>query len=196
LLAHFSGPHWVPIGYFAQPPAPSHRPFVPQLVAPWSLQTLRLSTVFAGKGVHVPRADVSAQLRHAPPQASLQHTPSTQKPDAQSEACAQVVPFVCLPQLWFTQATVGAQSAFVLHVWLQAPAAHAYGGQSWTPGALHAPCPSHVAAVLSRVPAHEGGTHTVSGPYLAQAPNPSHEPVSPHFVGPLSLQIMRGSGTP
>jgi hypothetical protein len=84
----------------------------------------------------------------------------------------------------------------VLHVVLHAPAAQANGGQSRTPGGLHVPCPSHVPGVLSRVPAHDGGTHTVSGPYFAQAPNPSHAPVWPHFAAPLSLQILRGSGTP
>jgi hypothetical protein len=89
----------VPVAYFAQPPAPSQRPFVPQVAAPWSLQTLRLSRVFAARGVHVPGAEVSAQLRHAPPQASLQQTPSTQNPDAQSVACVHAPPFVRLPQL-------------------------------------------------------------------------------------------------
>jgi hypothetical protein len=65
----------------------------------------------------------------------------------------------------------------VLHFVLHAPAAHAKGGQSMTPGALQVPWPSHVPAVLRRVPAHDGGTHTVSGPYFAHAPNPSHAPV-------------------
>jgi hypothetical protein len=78
----------------AQPLAPSQRPFVPQVVAPWSLQMLRLSTVFAAMGVQVPGADASAQLRHAPPQASLQHTPSVQKPDAQSAAFVHLPPIV------------------------------------------------------------------------------------------------------
>jgi hypothetical protein len=84
----------------------------------------------------------------------------------------------------------------LLHFVLQAPAAQAKGGQSITPGALHVPCPSHVPAVLRRVPAHDGGTHTVSTPYFAHAPKPSQAPVWPHFAAPLSLQIWRGSGTP
>jgi hypothetical protein len=123
--AHFSAPHTVPGAYFAQPPAPSQRPLVPHVPTPWSVQTLRLSSVLAAMGVQVPLADASAQLRHAPPQASLQQTPSTQNPDAQSAAAVQLLPFVCLPQLWFWQAMPGAQSAFALHVMLQAPAAHA-----------------------------------------------------------------------
>jgi hypothetical protein len=69
LLKHVSAPHTVPVAYLLQPPAPSHLPFVPHVVAPWSLHILRLSIVPAGMGVQVPRADASAQLLHAPPQA-------------------------------------------------------------------------------------------------------------------------------
>jgi hypothetical protein len=123
LAAHFSAPHTVPVAYFAQPPAPSQRPFVPHEVEPWSLQTLRLSTLLAGMGVHVPLAEASAQLRQEPVQAVSQHTPSTQKPDAQSVPAWHTPPFVSLPQLWFWQAMPGAQSAFVLQVMLQAPEA-------------------------------------------------------------------------
>jgi len=125
LLAHFSTPHTVPVAYFAHPPAPSQRPFVPQLALPRSWHTLRLSAVFAASGVQVPRAEDSAQLLHAPAQASLQQTPSVQKPEAQSAAFVHAPPFVCVPQLWFWQAMPGAQSAFVAHVVLQAPAAQA-----------------------------------------------------------------------
>ena len=46
-----------------------------------------------------PRADDSAQLRHAPPHVSLQHTPSTQNVDAQSAPFVQADPFASLPQL-------------------------------------------------------------------------------------------------
>jgi hypothetical protein len=125
LLTHFSGPHTVPAAYFAQPPAPSQRPLVLHIAAPWSLQTARGSAVFAATGVHVPFAEGSAQLLHAPVQASLQHTPSTQKPDAQSAFAVQAAPGTFGPQLWLTQAMLGAQSAFELHVVLHAPAAHA-----------------------------------------------------------------------
>jgi len=34
LFAHFSAPQTVFAGYFAQPPAPSQRPFVPHEAAP------------------------------------------------------------------------------------------------------------------------------------------------------------------
>jgi hypothetical protein len=63
------------------------------------LQTPRLSALPVASGVHVPRADDSAQLRHAPPHVSLQHTPSTQNVDAQSAPFVQADPFASLPQL-------------------------------------------------------------------------------------------------
>ena len=124
LLAHVSAPHTVFTAYFAQPPAPSQRPFVPQEAAPWSLQMPRLSRLFAVTGVHVPRVEASAQLWHAPAQAWLQQTPSTQKPDAQSVAWVQVPPSCLGPQLWFTQAMPAVQSASVEQIGLQAPDAH------------------------------------------------------------------------
>ena len=124
LLAHFSTPHTVLTAYFEHPPAPSQRPFVPQEVAPWSLQMPRLSRLFAVTGVHVPRVEASAQLWHAPAQAWLQQTPSTQKPDAQSEAIVQVPPSCLGPQLWFTHAMPVVQSASVVQLGLQVPEAH------------------------------------------------------------------------
>jgi hypothetical protein len=63
------------------------------------LQTPRLSAVAAPSGVHVPRAEASAQLRHAPPQVSLQHTPSTQNVDAHSLPFVHADPLASLPQL-------------------------------------------------------------------------------------------------
>jgi len=36
---HDAAAQTTPFAYTAQPPAPSHLPFVPQLVAPWSTQT-------------------------------------------------------------------------------------------------------------------------------------------------------------
>jgi hypothetical protein len=120
LVAHFSTPQTVFTAYFAHPPAPSQRPFVPQEVAPWSLQTPRRSEEFAGRGVHVPRVAGSEQLRQEPPQASLQQTPSTQKPDPQSDAFVQTPPSCLGPQLFLTHAMPAVQSMSVMHVSLQA----------------------------------------------------------------------------
>jgi len=126
----------------------------------------------------------------------LQHTPSTQKPEAQSAALLQTPPSCLGPQLWLTQAMPAVQSASLMHVGLQAPPAQRNGVQSRRPGGLHVPRPSHVPGVLRRSPAQEGSTQTVSAAYFAQAPKPSHVPVSPHFAAPLSVQTFRGSGLP
>lgn len=129
---------------------------MPHEAAPWSAHIFRTSDVPAGIGVHEPSEPASAQLRHAPPQAWLQQTPSTQKFDAHSAAFAQAPPFVLRPQLLLTHAMPGAQSASVVHVVLHAPIAHANGAHSLTPGAWQVPAPSHTPAVLRRVPAHDG----------------------------------------
>ena len=196
LVAHFSPAHCVPTAYLLQPPAPSQRPFVPHEAAPWSTQTARLSSVPCVSEVHVPFDDVSAQLRHAPPQATLQQTPSVQKPDAQSPAFVHVPPFSFNPQLWFTHAMPATQSASVVHDGLHAPDTQRNGVQSCSPGGLHVPTPSQVPAVLRRSPAHDGSEHTVSAAYFAHAPKPSHAPVCPQLVAPMSLQTLRGSGLP
>ena len=123
-LAHFSPTHGVPTAYLRHPPAPSQRPSVPHEVAPWSLQTLRLSTAPAASGVHLPFDDVSAQLRHEPVQAVSQQTPSAQKPDLQSVPTVQIPPGWRGPHLPPTHATPAMQSASEAQVSLQAFATH------------------------------------------------------------------------
>jgi hypothetical protein len=49
---------------------------------------------------------------HAPWQATAQHTPSVQKPEAHSSFFAQLEPFILRPQLPFMHCTPIAQSAF------------------------------------------------------------------------------------
>jgi hypothetical protein len=76
-------PQTVLDGYFWQAPAPSHEPFVPQLAAPRSVHSLP-GSVPAAMGPQVPSVPGPVPLRDAvhpwqrPPQATLQHTPSTQ----------------------------------------------------------------------------------------------------------------------
>jgi hypothetical protein len=89
------------------------------------VQTPCGSAAPAGLDAQVPSEVDSAQLRQEPVQAELQQTPSTQKLDAQSDACLQAPPVVSGPQLLLTQATPGAQSPFVAQVVLHAPAEHA-----------------------------------------------------------------------
>jgi hypothetical protein len=126
------------------------------------MQTPRGSGVAAGMGVQRPIADGSAQLRHAPPQGPSQHTPSTQKPLAQSVVAWQLWPRGFGPQLPFTHACPAWQSSSIWQETAQALFEQLYGQQFCTPGARQAPLPSQVAAVLRREPAHDGGAQMVS----------------------------------
>jgi hypothetical protein len=148
--------------YVWQPPSPSQRPFVEQALFPLSTQTPRGSGVAAGMGEQWPIAEGSAQLTHAPPQGPSQHTPSTQKPLAQSVVAWQLCPTGFGPQLPFTQACPSWHWSSVWQDVAQAPFEQRYGQQFWTPGARQTPLPSHVPAVLRRDPAHDGGAQIVS----------------------------------
>jgi hypothetical protein len=88
--------------YFWQPPTASHSPFWPHVDAPWSVQILRVSTASASSGQQVPSRPIRLQLRHGPLQATLQQTPSAQKPEAQSSGFWQAAPFMRGPQLPLT----------------------------------------------------------------------------------------------
>ena len=96
---HEGAMHWVSAAYFSQPPKPSQVPVVPQLGAPWSLQAARGSGAPSSVGQHVPSRPGSAHETQPPPHATLQQTPSAQKPEAQSALAVHVAPFIFLPQL-------------------------------------------------------------------------------------------------
>jgi hypothetical protein len=107
---------------------------VPQVAAVMSTQVPRGSTAPAAVEVQVP----VEQVRHAPAQALLQHTPwpagvsLTQNWLWQSVLAVQVCPSTLGPQLLLTQAIPSAQSALVVQRELQAPFAHRYLPQSRT----------------------------------------------------------------
>jgi hypothetical protein len=154
--------HTVPALYSWHPPSPSQRPFVEHEVLPLSVQMPRGSGVDAAMGEQRPMAEGRAQLEHAPAQGPSQHTPSTQKPLAQSVVAWQLCPRGFGPQLPFTQACPGWHSSSVVHEVAQAPFEQLYGQQFWTPAARQVPLPSHVPAVLRRDPAHDGCEQIVS----------------------------------
>jgi len=95
-----------------------------------SLHVPRGSAPPAAVSVHVPSAPATAQLRQAPLHVVLQQTPSTQWPLTQSVSAAHDWPSTFWPQVpcfWpvgIVQACPAAQSAFELHVSLQAPFTH------------------------------------------------------------------------
>jgi hypothetical protein len=91
--------HWVSGAYFAHPPRPSQAPVFPQLAGPSSLQMPRGSAAPGSIGQHVPRRSDWLQVTQPPWQATLQHTLSAQKPEAQSSEVSHAAPFMRLPQL-------------------------------------------------------------------------------------------------
>jgi hypothetical protein len=184
LPEQLSGAHTVPSLYRWQPPLPSQRPFSPQVVAPSSMHTFFESTAPTASGVQCPMLDASPQLRHAPPHASSQHTPSAQMFDRHSAPAPHGCPRFFLPHWPLTHARPTSQSASLLHVCVQAPPAHRNGEQVSTPCGRQVPMPSHVPGVLRRVPVHEAAMQMVSGAYFVQPPNPSHVPVEPQLDVP------------
>src|SRR5450432_2942690 len=114
----------------------------------------------------------SAQLRQPPSHAPSQQTPSTQRPDRHSVAPPHGWPRFFLPHWPLTQAWPLSQSLSVTQLCVQAPLVQRKGEQFCTPRGRHVPLPSHVPAVLRRVPVHVAGRQIVSGAYFAQPPYP------------------------
>jgi hypothetical protein len=99
VLAQVADEHTVSSGYFWQLPLPSHLPFVPQLMGPWSVHLLLASTVPAAIGAQapVPERLQASQPGHA---AEPQQTPSTQKVLEHSSPLTQLLPLAfCGTQL-------------------------------------------------------------------------------------------------
>jgi hypothetical protein len=101
-------------GYFAQAPRPSHTPVVPQVDLSCAAH-LASGSPFP-RGWHMPTKPVWLQETHSVSQATLQHTPSAQNPDAQSVPLVQgPVPLGSFPQLLLMQLWPGLQSLSLVH---------------------------------------------------------------------------------
>jgi hypothetical protein len=124
--AQLSAAQAVPAGYGRQAPFPSQRPSAPQPATGVARQVPRGSAAPAAAFLHTPIELVSAHERQAPAQASLQQTPSTQKPLAHSAEAAQVCPRPLGPQLAaaVSQVWPAAQSASLPQLALQRPSLH------------------------------------------------------------------------
>ena len=148
--------HTVPLAYFRHAPAPSQAPSFPQLAAPWSAQWFSGSAP-AGTSMHRPSLPAIAHERQVPSQAVAQQTPSTQKPDAQSDAAAQAAPGGLGPQLPFTHAAPPTQSALLAQSARHASPAclHMYAPHESAAVDPHAPAPSQRAAWLTVEPEHD-----------------------------------------
>jgi hypothetical protein len=83
----------VPSGYFWQPPAPSHLPFVPQLALPWSTHVPFGSTLPMSMGEQLPALCPMLQAWHEGQLAVAQQTLSTQLPSVHWSPFVQAWPF-------------------------------------------------------------------------------------------------------
>jgi hypothetical protein len=118
---------------------PSQVPSLPHEVGFSSTHTPRGSGSPSGIFVHMPGATGMAHERQPPSQASLQQTPSTQKPDRHMLPTVQLAPSSLRPQLPFTQWPPGLQSASTVQASRQAPWAQPKGAQSMTAPAWQFP---------------------------------------------------------
>jgi hypothetical protein len=96
--AQLAGEQIVLSAYFWQPPAPSHLPFVPQVVGPWSVQNVTGAAVPATTGAHAPVPE-TLQAWQAGQLALPQQTPSTQLPLMHWPPDAHASPFALSAQL-------------------------------------------------------------------------------------------------
>jgi hypothetical protein len=145
--------------------------------------------------MHRPSLPGITHERQVPPHAVEQQTPSTQKPDAQSDAAAHAAPGGLGPQLPFTHAAPPTQSALLAQSARQASplALHMYAPHESAADAAHAPSPSQRAACVTVEPPQDGARQIVPAAYTAQVPVPSQKPVRPQLAAPSSGQSLRGS---
>jgi len=165
-----TGMQVMPRGKRWQPPLPSHRPLVPQDWGDWAAQisagsvtprATRGSGVSAGTSTQRPSAMGKAQKRHLPVQASLQQTPSAQKPDLHWSAFWHAWPSPRLPQLPATQVAGATQSASVAQASRQVSLPHMKGSQEMAGPSRQLPRPSQLPAGTMLPPAQDEGLQTL-----------------------------------
>src|SRR5204862_7228236 len=126
-----------------------------------------------------------SQAMHEPLQATLQHRPSLQNPEAQSALAAHTAPRGLGPQLPLTHLTPPEQSAsdvqaakHLLVFGSQSNGAHTVAG----PG-LQRPAPSQTLTLPTDEPSHVPALQTVPEAWRRQAPAPLQVPSSPQVEG-------------
>jgi hypothetical protein len=93
-----AGRQSVLVPHCRQPPAPSQRPSLPQLLSGMGAQLACGSAPPAGTFTQLPSDPATAQLLQRTPQAESQQTPSTQKPELQSGPPLHALPLLLVPQ--------------------------------------------------------------------------------------------------
>jgi hypothetical protein len=147
-------------------------------------------------GQQVPIRPTSEQETHGPEHATLQHSPSAQKPEAHSLSWVQTAPRDFLPQLPFTHFCPAVQSASVLHVekhWLVV-VSQLNGAQMTAAPGTQRPVPSHTSMPSTEALEQAPGLHTVPEGCFRQAPLPSHVPSSPQVDASAVGQMLAARG--
>ena len=144
---------------------PSQAPVVPHVAGVWTTQTPWGSMAPVSTGQQVPPRPSWRQVTHAPLHATLQQTPSVQKPDLHSLSFAHTAPFGLGPQLPFTHRMPLAQSVFdrqlVAHMLVVGSQLN--GAQIVAGPARQRPWSSQTLTSPTAAPLQVPGLHTVPG---------------------------------
>ncbi len=170
---------------------------MPQVAAPCATHWLAGSVPPPGTGVQVPALPASAHDMQVDPQAVAQQSPCAQIPVLHSVPPAQAAPVDFSPHDPPVQTAGAAQSAFEVHVALQAAAPQVKGAHDVAAGLTQVPAPSQLAPAVNVAPpvGQVAARHEVPWTYFWQAP-PAHLPLVPQLAAPWSLQPPAGSGIP
>ena len=106
--------HCVPAAYFRQPPAPSHMPSFPHVLAPWSVHWPS-GSVPVGTFVQVPRLPPTAHDWQVPAHAVAQQKPCWQNPVMHSVPAPHAIPVGFFVHAPITQTLGAAQSPSAVH---------------------------------------------------------------------------------
>lgn len=111
---HVAAAHWIPAAYLRQPPAPSHIPSLPQVLAPWSVHWFS-GSVPVGTLVQVPRFPATAHDWQVPVHMVAQQIPCWHSPVMHSLPAPHARPLGFFVHAPMTQTLGVAQSASAVH---------------------------------------------------------------------------------
>jgi hypothetical protein len=130
-----------------------------------------VQVVQLGCGVQVPAAPVRLHAMHAPEQAVLQQTPSTQNPLAQRTLEVHAAPSGATGwQVPLSHTFPDAQSELAVQTVLHLPLPHVYGEQLWDTGVWQLPAPSQADAPVNVEPEQLAAPHVVPAGRAEQVP--------------------------
>src|SRR5258708_6304691 len=150
----------------------------------------------AAMGQQVPSWPTRLHDTQAPLQVDSQQTPSKQWPSSHSSSLVQAAPLGLGPQLPFTQACPGEQSALVVQAAAQAFLAWSQGNgtQSFRLPGTQRPVPLQTLIPVTAAPSQVPARQVVPAGYCRQAPLPLQVPSSPQVATSDFLQVSAARG--